>query len=116
MRRVLEPKEFSEWLDRFFPDLKNGRCGNLLEPVTVSDISDGHLVHLAGLNLNRAWTMNSIQQALADQGDPKQQVLERAAQQHAAAGLGYVFSGSYEGEHWLASFAVYLLTEVGAPK
>ncbi len=24
-----------------------------------------------------------------------------------------VFSGTYEGEHWLGSFAVYLLSEVG---
>jgi hypothetical protein len=28
----------------------------------------------------------------------------------AAAALGHVASGDYAGEHWLASFAVYLLT------
>ncbi|NIO40292.1 MAG: DUF2891 family protein, partial [Burkholderiales bacterium] len=38
-----------------------------------------------------------------------------AAQQHAQMGFRYVFSGHYEGEHWLATFAVYLLTNVGNP-
>ena len=28
---------------------------------------------------------------------------------HAQASLPWIASGSYEGEHWLASFAVYLL-------
>jgi Protein of unknown function (DUF2891) len=33
-----------------------------------------------------------------------------SAAAHAKAGLDHVASGNYEGEHWLASFAVYLLT------
>jgi hypothetical protein len=37
-------------------------------------------------------------------------VLEAAAARHAAAGLPHVTSGDYAGEHWLASFATYLLT------
>ncbi|MEM7111041.1 MAG: DUF2891 domain-containing protein [Chloroflexota bacterium] len=112
LRRVFALAEFSAWLSEFFPELANGRCGNLLHPVSVSDVTDGGLVHLAGLNLSRAWTMNGIAQALPS-GDPRQQVLATAAQQHAEAGLAYVFSGDYMGEHWLASFAVYMLTEVG---
>ena len=28
-------------------------------------------------------------------------------------GYKYVFSGHYEGEHWLATFAIYYLTDVG---
>ena len=32
---------------------------------------------------------------------------------HEAAGLKYVFSGHYEGEHWLATFAVYHLSNAG---
>ena len=35
---------------------------------------------------------------------------EQAAAKHAAAGLAQVSSGDYAGEHWLASFAVYLLS------
>lgn len=113
MRRVLSKPEFSDWLDRFFPDLRNGKCGNLLLPVSVSDVTDGHLVHLAGLNLNRAWTMNSIQRQLGADSDLRKKVLIDSTLAHADAGLDYVFSGHYEGEHWLASFAVYYLTDVG---
>jgi hypothetical protein len=40
-------------------------------------------------------------------------VLQSARDAHEAAGLQYVFSGFYEGEHWLATFAVYLLTRAG---
>ena len=40
-------------------------------------------------------------------------VLDRAVERHCRAGPSYVFSGHYEGEHWLASFAVYLLTDAG---
>ena len=39
--------------------------------------------------------------------------MEKAMQLHAEAGLKYVFSGHYEGEHWLATFAVYHLTKTG---
>jgi hypothetical protein len=42
--------------------------------------------------------------------DPARKVLANSATAHAQAALPHVASGSYEGEHWLASFAVYLLT------
>ena len=37
-------------------------------------------------------------------------VLAESAARHAEAALGHVASGNYEGEHWLASFAVYMLS------
>lgn len=111
MRRVLPGGEYSEWLDDFFPGLRQGDLGRLLEPATVSDVTDGKIVHLAGLNLHRAWTMRSVAWALPE-GDPRAKVLLASAAEHLAAGLDYVFSGHYEGEHWLATFAVYGLTEV----
>jgi hypothetical protein len=112
MRRVLPAAEFSTWLTGYLPDLAHGRAGNLLEPVRVSDPSDGHLIHLAGLNLNRAWTMRGVASVLPA-GDPRHAVLTAAAERHTTAGLALVASGHYEGEHWLASFAVYLLSGVG---
>lgn len=112
MRRVLEPGEFSTWLDGFLPDLGRGECGKLLTPARVSDPGDGQLIHLAGLNLSRAWAMRGIAAVLGD-GDLRRSVLEDAAAAHAKAGLATVGSGHYEGDHWLASFAVYLLTGVG---
>ncbi len=113
MRRVLPPAAYSDWLDGLFPGLRQGDLGRLLDPATVSDVTDGKIVHLAGLNLHRAWTMRSVAWALpAD--DLRAQVLLESASDHLAAGLDYVFSGHYEGEHWLATFAVYGLTGVDA--
>ncbi len=111
MRRVLDAGAFGEWLDQFFPTLGSGELGNLLMPAVVSDVTDGKIVHLAGLNLHRAWTMRSIA-AVLPEGDARRKVLEASAEAHMEAGLAYVFSGHYEGEHWLATFAVYGLTDV----
>jgi len=112
MRRVLSREAFSDWLTSFFPGLEKGDLGNMLEPARVSDVTDGKIVHLAGLNLSRGWTLRGIARALPA-GDPRIGVLGKAVERHARAGLSYVFSGHYEGEHWLASFAVYLLTDSG---
>ncbi len=112
MRRVLPADEFGRWLADYFPELAAGKAGNLLTPVTVSDPTDGHLIHLAGLNLTRAWTMRGIASALADD-DARKKVLLDAAAKHADAGLGLVATGHYEGDHWLGSFAVYLLSGTG---
>ena len=53
--------------------------------------------------------MRSIAAALPP-GDPARGVLEESARKHATAGLSHVASGDYAGEHWLASFAVYMLS------
>jgi len=61
------------------------------------------------LNLSRAWCMRSIAAALPAT-DPARKALMQAADAHARAGLEHIASGQYMGEHWLASFAVYLLS------
>jgi hypothetical protein len=112
MRRVLDEEKFSQWLSGYFPQLAQGKAGNLLDPVSISDPTDGQLIHLAGLNLTRAWTMKSIARSLND-SDPRRAVLEKSSESHGKAGLAMVSTGHYEGEHWLASFAVYMLSDVG---
>ncbi|MFO0965430.1 MAG: DUF2891 domain-containing protein [Gemmataceae bacterium] len=107
MRRVMPAKEFAAWFHRFLPGIAKGEPKTLLEPATVSDRSDPQIVHLDGLNLSRAWCMRSIAAALP-KDDRARRVLTEAARRHAAAGLEHVASGDYVGEHWLASFAVYL--------
>jgi hypothetical protein len=109
MRRVLPPAEFRAWFGRFLPGSARGEPRALFAPATVTDRTDPQLVHLDGLNLSRAWCMNSIAGALAED-DPSRAVLTTAAARHADAALGHVASGEYAGEHWLASFAVYLLS------
>ena len=108
MRRVLPRAEFSAWLASFLPDLALGRPAQLLTPAAVTDRSDGQLVHLDGLNLSRGWCMWSIAGALPP-GDPRRAVLTQAAGRYAEAGLAHVASGDYMGEHWLATFALYML-------
>jgi hypothetical protein len=80
-----------------------------MQPAIVTDRSDPKLVHLDGLNLSRAWCMRNIASALP-RNDPARAVLARSATAHAQAALPFTASGNYEGEHWLASFAVYMLT------
>jgi len=109
MRRVMSQTEFTRWFHRFLPGTTRSEPKALLQPAIVTDRTDPKLVHLDGLNLSRAWCMRSIAVALP-QNDPARKVLARAAVAHAQASLPHVTSGNYEGEHWLASFAVYLLT------
>ena len=109
MRRVLPPADFQKWLQGFYPDLAKGEPKTLLTPAKVSDRTDPQIVHLDGLNLSRAWCMRSIAGALPS-GDPARKLLAEAATRHAEAALSHVASGDYAGEHWLASFAIYLLT------
>jgi hypothetical protein len=109
MRRVMSPVEFSAWFHRFLPSLSAGKLTSLLEPAIVTDRSDPKLVHLDGLNLSRAWCMQSVAEALPRR-DPARAVLIASAQKHANAALAHIASGDYAGEHWLASFAVFLLS------
>jgi hypothetical protein len=109
MRRVMSKTEFGVWFRRFLPDIARSQPKALLEPAVVTDRTDPKLVHLDGLNLSRAWCMASIANALPSK-DPSRGILAKSATAHANAALPFIASGNYEGEHWLASFAVYLLT------
>jgi hypothetical protein len=109
MRRVMKPREFATWFHRFLPGVAKGNPAALLQPATVTDRTDPKLVHLDGLNLSRAWCMRSIAGALPET-DPARKVLSVSADKHATAALAHVASGDYAGEHWLASFAVFLLS------
>ena len=109
MRRVLKPADFRRWFHRFLPGLTNGGLEKLLRPAVVTDRADPKLVHLDGLNLSRAWCMRSIATALP-RNDPARRILTDSAKLHGSNALAHVASGDYAGEHWLASFAVYLLS------
>jgi hypothetical protein len=53
--------------------------------------------------------MRSIAAALPE-SHPARKVLADAAQRHANDALAHIASGDYVGEHWLATFAVYMLS------
>lgn len=106
MRRVVP--DFAAWFAAFMPALPR----SLRTPAIVSDRSDPKLAHLDGLNLSRAWCMRRIAAAL-----PPSDLHDRlvtAADAHAREGLAHVTTGDYMGEHWLASFAVFLEERSGA--
>jgi hypothetical protein len=109
LRRLLRPAQFRPWFHRFLPGIAKGEPKTLLQPARVTDRSDPQIVHLDGLNLSRAWCMLGIASALAED-DPAHKVLTDSAARHAEATLPHVASGDYAGEHWLASFAVYMLS------
>src|SRR5437588_12323126 len=109
VRRVMNKSEFARWFHRFLPGLASNQPRSLLRPAIVTDRTDPKLVHLDGLNLSRAWCMRSIAGALP-RNDPARRILAESAGLHARDALAHVASGDYAGEHWLASFAVYMLS------
>ena len=110
MRRVLPKPEFVKWFNRFFKELILVRPKNILEPAVVSDRSDLQIVHLDGLNLSRAWCMFSIARVLGKEY-PLYSLLMSSARKHLESAIPNIANGNYSGEHWLASFAVYALSE-----
>lgn len=100
MQRVLSEKDFLKWLKTFAKPLFNKNFK--WETAKVSDRTDGHLVHLDGLNFSRAWNFYY----LINQFPKEFQHLKKMADQHLEFSLPSVVDGNYEGEHWLASFAL----------
>ncbi len=100
MAEVLPRARFARWLRDFLPGLPVA-----LAPARVTDRTDPKLVHLDGLNLSRARALYEIAAALGPK-DPHRAALVVAGDRHAQASLPFLASGHYEGEHWLATFAV----------
>ena len=100
MQRVLPSKSFLNWTKQFAPKLFNKNYS--WDVAQVSDRTDGHLVHLDGLNFSRAWNFYYLIQQY-----PKEfSHLKKLADIHLTFSLPSVVDGNYEGEHWLASFAL----------
>lgn len=105
MRRILPETEFKSWLKDFMPEMANNDFK--LEPGKVSDRTDGKLVHLDGLNFSRAWVLYG----LANQY-PEFEHLQHVANEHVAYSYPNLVGDSYEGGHWLGSFAIYALLQL----
>lgn len=110
MRRVLPENAFRLWMEDFMPQLKNKEFA--LEVAEVSDRTDGKLVHLDGLNFSRAWVLHG----LANQYPQRYGHLRSVANQHISYSFPNLVGDSYEGGHWLGSFALYALQETRPKK
>lgn len=99
MQRVLSEKEFLKWSRKFAKSLfdKNFKW----ETAKVSDRTDGHLVHLDGLNFSRAWHFYALENQYERFAH-----LKNVGDIHLKESLNSLVDGNYEGEHWLASFAL----------
>jgi len=102
MRKILPAEEFRSWLKGFLPELSGTDFS--LEPGVVSDRTDGHLVHLDGVNFSRAWCLYGIAATL-----PEYSHLVPVANAHISHSLPNIVDDSYEGGHWLGTFAIYAL-------
>ncbi len=109
MSALMPAVHFSPWLDRFLPGIADEQPATLFAPAVVSDDTDGYIGHLHGLNLSRAHCWLRLAAALGP-NDPRTPVMRAAADRHAAASLPYVVGGDYVLEHWLAAYAVLLLS------
>jgi hypothetical protein len=112
MRRLLDRRAWSAWMDRFLPRLAAREPRTLFMPADVSDRSDGKIAHLDGLNLSRAWCWRSIASSW-DASDPRRAIALNATGDHLAASLPHV-AGDYAGEHWLATYALLAMRADGA--
>ncbi|MDO5972026.1 DUF2891 domain-containing protein [Flavivirga aquimarina] len=105
MKRVLTTAEFKVWIHMFLPQLRDENFA--LETGKVSDRKDGKLVHLDGVNFSRAWSLNKIAEGLSEYAH-----LKPIANHHINHSLPSIVGDSYEGGHWLGSFAIYSLNSV----
>jgi len=105
MSRVLPKNAFEMWLEDFLPQLKSEDFD--VEVGEVSDRTDGKLVHLDGLNFSRAWVFYG----LINQYPEKFSHLQEIADRHVAYSFPNLVGDSYEGGHWLGTFAIYALQE-----
>jgi hypothetical protein len=102
MCRILPPEEFGRWFAEFLPGFAESPHA-VLRPAEVLDASDGKLVHLDGLNFNRAWCLFELGNAL---GNEAMIELGHSLLRHGYARLP---EHDYAGSHWLATVAVYAL-------
>ncbi|HEY5469387.1 MAG TPA: DUF2891 domain-containing protein [Bacteroidales bacterium] len=109
MQRILPGKEFNLWLNKFMPELyKNPE--SLFKVCDVPDPTDAKMVHLYGLNFSRGWCLYDI---AAKMPEEKRNPVQDLALRHFKYSIPHVVSGAYEGEHWLATFALLAIKGVG---
>ena len=106
MRRVTPPDEYAAWLAAFLPRLAT-EGDSLLEIPRVLDRTDGHLVHLFGLALSRAWLLRMLEPHLGIQARAR---VDAATQRQVAAVEREIVEGDFMSTHWLVSFALLAVT------
>ena len=102
MSKVLSTADYKTWLQQFLPQLFDESFD--LKVGEVSDRTDGHLVHLDGLNFSRATCLFQIAKKL-----PELKHLNAVGVKHFNAAFPNISNDDYMGSHWLGSFALQAL-------
>lgn len=102
MRKILPKGEFMAWINSFLPELKEQSF--VMATGIVSDRTDGHLVHLDGVNFSRAWCLFGLAKQYSEFLH-----LHELANVHFNYSYPNLVGDTYEGGHWLASFAIMAL-------
>lgn len=103
MSEVLSEPEFQGWLSNFLPEIYNPDFA--IQVAKVSDRTDGHLVHLDGLNFSRATCL----EAIAKKTPGVAANLRSIARESFHSAFANISEDDYMGSHWLGSFALYTL-------
>ncbi|GGG64863.1 DUF2891 domain-containing protein [Epilithonimonas arachidiradicis] len=106
MSRILPQREFEKWLNQFY---EKRSLENIEQIPIISDVNDYQTVHLVGLSFSKAWAMKNIIKVLPEKNSIRKQ-FEISREKFIENSLPIIFQGNYGGDHWLASFAVYALT------
>ena len=101
MRRIAQ-ESFFAWVKIFYLVF---HTDYRLDVGKVSDRTDGKLVHLDGLNFGA-----KLLKGLANQYIDYEH-LGKIAKTHINFSLPNLVNDSYEGGHWLGSFAIYALLD-----
>ena len=109
LAQLLPAGECARWLETFLPGIAEGHPAALFTPAVVSGASDPCIAHLHGLNANRTWCWRRIAESLPTGDQRVERVLEAAAT-HAQAALPHMTGEDYMVEHWLACYAVLMLS------
>lgn len=105
MSKVLNNEEYSNWLVHFLPSLWDESFD--LKVGKVTDRTDGHLVHLDGLNFSRAAILFALSKKLPQY--PQWKVIANQLYKNSIVNIQ---EDDYMGSHWLASFALLALDQM----
>lgn len=101
MSHALPPAAAREWLPRFLGPL--AADDPVLTPPPSVDDSDGHLAHLNGLALSRAWQLRTLAPLLDERS--ARSARESATRQYERV-APLISNGDFMSTHWLVSFAL----------
>jgi hypothetical protein len=123
MGRVMEQKDYLKWLDAFMPPVYSELFQTYAKDIDVSHTNttgpDAQVQlnwksHLIGLCFQRATELLTISYALP-KDDPRVPVLKTMAAMNAKHGYDQLATAGYEGQHWLATYALLYENEAKGP-